>query len=102
MNNPIVSETKQRPAWQDIEDEYAAAQTWQQMASEYAATEILERDERIRDVESERDAYREISQEALHAVRALTLERDALRAEVRRLRRRGELVTVASEKRQAA
>lgn len=54
-------------------------QTWRQMLDEGNALEIIELQDRIADVEGERDTYRELAQSALDVVRRLTRERDDLR-----------------------
>ena len=58
-------------------------QTWQGMADEMAALELLEAQDRIRDVEAERDSYRDQLRAMLDVSHTLITDRDRLRGRVR-------------------
>ncbi len=47
-----------------------------ELLREHYALELLELRERVSDLESERDSYRELAQEAVHALHAVTEQRD--------------------------
>lgn len=61
--------------------------------------EILDLEDRVRDLEDERDSYRAWFQATLQALHDVTVERDRLREQNRELRRqqRRSVVTVTSE-----
>ena len=73
---------------------------WLSQYTEDLAREILELQDRVRDLERERDSYRELLLLALDALSRLTIAHDRLREQNRELRR--SLVTVTSEHRRAA
>lgn len=57
-------------------------QTAEQLASEHLAIELLQAEDRIHDLESERDSYRVLATTTLDALRRVTLERDDLRRQI--------------------
>ncbi|MBA3639354.1 MAG: hypothetical protein M3541_16940 [Acidobacteriota bacterium] len=67
MNKQIVTETPRR-------------ELWHHLAAEGAALEILGLEDRVREVEAERESYRTMVQSALDALRHTINERDKLRA----------------------
>lgn len=76
------------------------APPWLTQYTEDQAREILELQDRVRDLERERDSYRELLLLALDALSRLTIAYDRLREQNRELRR--SLMPVISDDRRAA
>ena len=85
MNTPILHEPHQTPS---------------QMASEMLALEALEAEARVKDLEQERDSYRELLTLTLESSHKLLAELDRVREANRRLH--NELRTLRSPNRRAA
>lgn len=82
MNKQIVTETAPRLAWQELADEYASKQTFQQLASEGAAMEVLELEDRVRDLEADLVKYREIATVGIHQLHEALQREEKLKAYV--------------------